>query len=229
MFERNWLTLFKKNQYKYITAKQIARDNDLEYIDDAETEKANIGNEFSNNFYAFEGKYILLYPANDGMSTCPFKWWKVIDGVPKMVIENKDSFKSIVNLNEIIMQMIELYTKYIDDNVFIASYSFAVKLEDEVQPNYTGRASLVLTKDSVRNNRVKRNELNNAKKYFLNDFLDHYIGWNFGRTIKSNPELEQALIDFNNLVIKKGLREYAGTGFEVWQSEDVMHYEFETV
>ena len=33
------------------------------------------------------------------------------------------------------------------------------------------------------------------------------------------------LLKLNNLVIEKGLREYAGSGFEVWHSEDVVHYD----
>lgn len=142
-----------------------------------------------------------------------------------MIMDNQHSFKGITNLSEIILQMVKLYAKYIDDDMFIASAGFAIRLDDEVHPEYHGKATFVLTKDSIRNNKVKPEEIIEAKKYFINDFLDHYIGWNFGVAVTSNPELEKALIDFNNLVIEKGLREYAGTGFEVWHSEDVMHYD----
>ena len=65
-------------------------------------------------------------------------------------------------------------------------------------------------------------------KDFLNDFLDHFIGWNFGVTIKSNPQLEKELLEFNSLVISKGLREAAGPGFDVWCSDDVQHYMMKT-
>lgn len=139
-------------------------------------------------------------------------------------MDNQSSFKGITNLGDIILQMVRLYAKYIDDNVFIASAGFAIKLDDEVSPDYVGRASLVLTDDAIRNNKVRPEQVTEAKKYFINDFLDHYIGWNFGVAVKSNSQLEKELLEFNNLVISKGLREDAGPGFEVWCSDDVQHY-----
>lgn len=214
-----------KVKFQRITAKQVAADNGIEYVSDAKGRKMNSEHGSVNRFYAREGKYILLYPANDGMPTCPFEWWWIFDGKPQMIMDNQHSFKGITNLSEIILQMINLYTKYIDDDMFIACAAFAIRLDEEVHPNYHGKATLVLTKDSIRNNKVKPKEIIEAKKYFINKFLDHYIGWNFGVVITSNPELEKAIIDFNNLVIEKGLREYAGKGFEVWYSKDVMHYD----
>lgn len=214
-----------KAEYQKITAKQIAADNGIEYISDAKGRKISSEHGSVNRFYAGKGKYILLHPANDGMPTCPFEWWGNFDGKPQMIMNNQHSFKGITNLSKIILQMVKLYAKYIDDDMFIASAGFAIRLDDEVHPEYHGKATFVLTKDSIRNNKVNPEEIIEAKKYFINDFLDHYIGWNFGVAVTSDPELEKALIDFNNLVIEKGLREYAGTGFEVWHSEDVMHYD----
>lgn len=214
-----------KAEYQKITAKQIATDNGIEYISDAKGRKMNSEHGSVNRFFAGKGKYILLHPANDGMPTCPFEWWGNFDGKPQMIMDNQHSFKGITNLSEIILQMVKLYAKYIDDDMFIASAGFAIRLDDEVHPEYHGKATFVLTKDSIRNNKVKPEEIIEAKKYFINDFLDHYIGWNFGVAVTSNPELEKALIDFNNLVIEKGLREYAGPGFEVWHSGDVMYYD----
>ena len=213
-------------EFQKITAKDVALQNGIEYISDAVGRKITLNSEGVNRFYAGKGKYILLHPANDGRPTCPFEWYGTFNGKPKMIMDNQSSFKGITNLSEIILQMVNLYSKYIDEDMFIASAGFAIKLEDEVTPNYHGRATFVLTKDSIRNNKVKPEQIIEAKKYFINDFLDHYIGWNFGVAVTSNPELEKALIDFNNLVIKKGFREYAGTGLEVWSSDDVMHYDF---
>lgn len=211
--------------YQKVTAKTVAKENDIGYISDARGKKISKKRKYVNSVYAGKGKYILLHPANDGMPTCPIEWYGEFNGKTEMIMDNQSSFKGITNLSEIILQMVRLYAKYIDENIFIASAGFAIELEDEVCPNYHGRAKLVLTKDSIRNNKVKPEQIIEAKKYFINDFLDHYIGWNFGVAVKSNPELEKELIEFNNLVIRKGLREYAGTGFEVWESEDVMHYE----
>lgn len=214
--------------FQKVTAKKVATENGIEYISDAMGKKMNSNGGMVNRYYAGEGKYILLHPANDGMPTCPFEWWGTFDGKPQMIMDNQSSFKGITNLSEIILQMVELYAKYIDEDMFIASAGFAIKLEDEVTPNYHGRATLVLTEDAIRNNKVKPDQTLDAKKYFVNDFLDHYIGWNFGVAVTSNPELEKALNQFNNLVIEKGLREAAGPGFEVWQSDDVKHYDLKT-
>lgn len=121
--------------------------------------------------------------------------------------------------------MLKLYEKYIDEEVFLSAVGFAVRLEDNVYPNYYGKASLVLTGDAVRNNKVTPKEVVEAKKYFINYFLDIYIGCNFGLALISNPELEKAFNDFNELVIKKGLRQYPGNRFDVVYSEYVVPYE----
>lgn len=223
-FNRNVEQNRYDTKYQKITAEQVAAINGIEYIFDPKGMEMDSKHGTANRFYAGKGKYILLHPANDGMPTCPFEWYGDFDGKPQMILNNQHSFKEISNLSDIILQMVKLYTKYIDHNMFIASAGFAIRLDDEVHPNYHGKASFVLTNDSIRNDKVARREIIEAKKYFINDFLDHYIGWNFGVAITSNPELEKALLDFNNLVIEKGLREYAGTGYNVWQSEDVMHY-----
>ena len=215
--------LHTKSPFQKITAKQIAAENNILYIPNARGKRLKGKNH--NKFYAKKGMYLLLHPSNDGLPRWPIEWYANINGKPEMLMDNQHAFNCITNLNDIILQMIKLYTKYINDDVFIASKGFAIKLEDKIHPNYIGKASLVLTKDSIRNNKVKVHENIEAKKYFFNDFLDHYIGWNFGVVIKNNPELEQAIISFNELVISKGLRKYAGTGFDVICSKDVEHYE----
>lgn len=210
--------------FRKITAKQIAADNGILYISNAIGRKLYSSHGKVNRFRARKGKYILLYPPNDPMRTYPFEWWGKFKGTQRIILHNQHSFNCISNLSEIIMQIIDLYTKYIDENVLISPYDFAIKLEDNIHPHYHGKASLVLTKNSIHNSHTPPEELIESKKYFINDFLDHYIGWNFGVVIKNNPELEKALIDFNNLVIEKGLREYLDIGVSVWQSRDVVCY-----
>lgn len=218
----------KVTDFQKITAKDIAAENGIAYISNAIGRKIFSNEPRVNQVYAVHGKYILLYPANDGMPTCPIEWFGRFNIKTKMILDNQSSFKCITNLSDILLQMVRLYEKYIDEDIFIASYGFAIRLDDEVCPNYTGKASLVLTDNAIRNNKVKPEEVIEAKKYFLNDFLDHYIGWNLGVAVKSDPQLEQKLLEFNNLVIYKGLREDAGTGFDVWCSNDVQHYKMKT-
>ncbi len=215
--------------FQKITAKNVADENGIEYISNATGKKLNLGEKYVNQFYAVKGKYILLHPANDGMPTCPFQWFGKFDGKYMIIMDNTSSFKCITNLSDIILQMVRLYAKYIDDDMFIASAGFAIRLDDEVHPNYTGKASFVLTDDAIRNKKVKPEQVIKAKKYFINDFLDHYIGWNFGVAVKSNPQLEKELLEFNSLVISKGLREDAGPGIRVWSSDDVQPYILKTV
>lgn len=213
-----------KTGFQRITAKEVAKENGIDYISKANSKKIRVENRYANQFFVEKGCYILLYPANDGMPTCPFEWYRRFDGKSKMIMDNQSSFKCITNLSDILLQMVRLYAKYIDDDMFIAAYGFAVKLDDKVVPNYVGKASLVLTNDAIRNNKVKTDQVDEAKRYLVNDFIDHYIGWNFGVAVKSNPQLEKELLDFNDLVISKGLRKDAGPGLEVWSTEDVQHY-----
>jgi len=214
-----------QSNYRTITAKKVAAKNGINYITDARGRKITSKGQMLNKIYVGKKKYILLTPPNDGMPTCPIEWYGKFKVKTKKIMDNQSAFKNITNLNEIILEMISLYEKYIDEDMFIASAGFAIKLEDKVCPNYCGRASFVLTKDAIRNNKVKPTEILEAKKYFINDFLDHFIGWNFGVVITNNPELEEKLKEFNELVIKKGLRKYAGSGFNVWTSNDVQYYE----
>ena len=143
----------------------------------------------------------------------------------KEVINNQTAFKNITNLNEILFKMISLYERCLDDDIVIDSMSFALKLTDNVCPNYKGRAELVMTEDAICTNLIEDGNVEEAKICYINVFLDHFIGWNFGKVIKDSPRLEKKLIEFNNRVIEKGWRFDAGPGFRVWCSEDVVHYD----
>ena len=63
----------------------------------------------------------------------------------------------------------------------------------------------------------------------MNEFLDHFMGWNFGVSINRNEELRLALEKFNYKVIDRGMRLYSGPGLDVYGTEDfpvngVQHY-----
>lgn len=219
MFENIFSRHKHDAEYQHITAEMIAHENGLDYI-----RKVDVWTRGdANGFYAKNGMYILLHPANDGEFTEPFSWYA---GNGDFIIDNQHSFKNITNLSDILLQMINLYTKYIDEDVFIESLGFAVKLDDKVFPNYKGKASLALTKSSICNSKIKPEERIEAKKRFINDFLDYFIGLNFGVVIKEHPDLEAELIKFNELVISKGLREHIRHDYdENYESEDVVPYE----
>ncbi len=204
-----------------ITAEKIALDNDIEYVESAIGGIISSSQQVAICTYAHDDKFILLCPANDVIPTYPIEWYTSNN---EKIMDNQASFDNITNLNEIILAMIRLYTKYIDDDVFISPAGFAIKLQEEVSSNYRGTASFVLTKDAIRN-KEKFERSYKVKKNILNNFLDHFIGWNFGVVISNNAWLEQELLEFNNLVISKGLREYAGNGLDVFQTEKVKSYD----
>jgi hypothetical protein len=232
----------------YLTAKQVAENNILECVsygclikkvdwdglfqvtpelyppkEQFEIKKKSNG---TNQFYLFGGRYLLFHPANDGNPTCPFEWYmEDKDGRVKQVMSNQFAFKNIINLEEVLYKMISLYERSIDQDIVLDSMAFALKLEDDVYPGYQGRAKLVLTDDAVCTNNIKAGKMKDAKIYFINQFLDHFLGWNFGVVIGANPRLQGKLKEFNQLVIQKGMREDAGPGFRVWCSEDVVHYD----
>ena len=134
-----------KTGFQRITAKEVAKENGLDYIPKVTSRKIRVKDRYANQFYARMGCYILFYPANDGMPTCPFEWYGKFDGSIEMIMDNHSSFKGITNLSDILLQMVRLYAKYIDENVFIGSFGFAIKLDEEVRPDYVGRATLVMT------------------------------------------------------------------------------------
>ena len=72
----------------------------------------------------------------------------------------------------------------------------------------------------------KPEELSASKtvaRKFINKFLDHFIGWNFGVSVNRNEKLKAELESLNEKVINMGLREYAGTGYEVYGIETEEH------
>ena len=211
-----------ETDFQKVTAKVIATENGMDYIPILMLKKYNSSKQHTNQFYAENGCYILLHPANDGMPTCPFEWYEELNG--KIIMDNQSSFKNITNIGDILLQIVRLYAKYIDEDVFIDSFGFAIRLDEEVKPNYVGRATLVMTDFTIQNKWVKPNRVMEAKKYCINEFLDHFIGWNFGVAVKNKPQLEKELLKFNSIVISKGLRKDAGPGLEVWYSDDVRHY-----
>ena len=133
--ERRVITETFNADFQKITAKKVATENGIEYISKATGKKLHSNEKYVNQVYAVKGNYILLHPANDGMPTCPIEWYGKFDGENKMIMDNQSSFKCITNLSDIILQMVRLYAKYIDDDMFIASAGFAIRLDDEVCPD----------------------------------------------------------------------------------------------
>ena len=168
--------------------------------------KAYINDE--NAFFSYSG-LVYFYPPNDGAPTKPIYHYVNHD----LVLRNSYAFQEIENLDDILLKMVEIVDKAFDEKIAINPYGFMLHLDGELTKDYKGKASLVMTNNSFSKNDSKR------RKYFINRFLDHFIGWNFGVSVNRNEELKEALLKLNDKVIKKGLREDAGPGFNVYGIE----------
>ena len=160
--------------------------------------KAYINDE--NAFFSYSG-LVYFYPPNDGAPTRPIYHYVDHD----LVLRNSYAFQEIENLDEILLKMVEIVDKAFDEKIAIN--------HGELTKDYKGKASLVMTNNSFSKNDSKH------RKYFINRFLDCFIGWNFGVSVNRNEELKEALLKLNDKVIKKGLREDAGPGFNVYGIE----------
>ncbi len=204
------MKLFKRR----VTAKSIAKEFGLEYLPDfCLKDLNNTDGGHLSKFLMYEKRYLLIHPPNDGRPFYVFEWYtKTTDGVLIKVIDNQTAFSSITNLNEIIKQIADIYLRYLDEDICIYSYNFVLKLEGDICKNYKGKASLAIPKFCVK----KGADL----KAGLNKFLDHFIGWNFGKVVQQDLSLQRELESLNQLAIKKGKREYAGTGFGTFTKDE---------
>lgn len=199
-----------------ITAKTVARDFGLEYLPDFSLNELNKGKgEYKSKFLLYQQKYLLIHPPNDGRPFVVFEWYaKSPKGGVIKIIDNETAFSSITNLNEILKQIVDIYSNYLEEDSYICSYNFVLKLEEEVKQNYKGRASLAIPKFCVKKGL--------DFKTGLNQFLDHFIGWNFGKVIQQDNSLKIELESLNKLAISKGIREYAGIGFGAFTKDETL-------
>ena len=216
-------TFFNHNELKQV--KSIADSLNLKFnLHDLKRLKREHVNAFeiSNNL-------IYFYPLNDGMPTCSFEFYK--DG--ELVISNGKEYSQISNLDEILLQMVRIFNQSLDNRIVLDPYYFMLELTDEPCKDYQGNVSLVITEKAIRNQKLNDQNFDEATKYFINHFLDHFIGWNFGLSVNRNEDLKRELEELNEKVIDMGIREWAGRGLEVYGIEDevydgLQHYKLPT-
>ena len=170
----------------------------------------------STNAFEMSNNLVYFYPLNDGYPTCGFEFYQ--NG--KLIIDNYEEYSQISNLDDIILQMVRIFNQSLDKGIILDSYYFMLELTDEVCKNYSGNANLIITEKAIRNQKLNNENFGEAQKYFINHFLDHFIGWNFGLSVNRNETLKKELEELNEKVIDMGIREYAGKGFEVYGAED---------
>ena len=200
----------ENNRRKINKDEKIASALGVDYFSNYALPKAYVNTD--NSFFAYGG-LIYFYPPNDGLATLPFSFYRDRD----LIFRNSKAYSEIENLDEILLQMVKIYDKAIDKKIPINPYSFMLKLDDDLDQDYKGKATLVMTNRTIPNNGHYN------YKYFLNRFLDHFIGWNFGLSVNRNEELKEELLKLNNKAIKKGIRKDAGPGYGVYGLESEVY------
>ena len=173
----------------------------------------------SGNAYEISNNLVYLYPLNDGMPTCNFKFYQ--NG--ELVLDNVKQYSQISNLDDIILQMVRAFSQALDNRIVLDPYCFMLELTDEVCKDYHGNANLVITERAIINQKLTEENFDKAKKSLINHFLDHFIGWNFGVSVNRNETLKRELEELNEKVIDMGIREYAGSGFGVYGVENEVY------
>lgn len=181
------------------------------------------------NAFEISNNLVYFYPLNDGMPRCGFEFYKN----DKLIIDNDKEYSQISNLDEILLQMVRIFNQSLDNRIVLDPYYFMLELTDEICENYHGSANLVITEKAIRNQKLNEENFDEATKYFINHFLDHFVGWNFGVSVNRNDVLKRELEELNEKVIDMGIREWAGPGFELYGVEDevydgLQHYKLPT-
>lgn len=192
----------------------------------AEFKLPSINKSYTNAFEMTDNR-VFFYPPNDGMPRCAFEYYHD----KSFVLDNCDAFIQISNLDEILLQMTKIISLSLDEYIIINPYSFMLELTGNINRVYHGPANLVITNKTIKNSLIHEDHFDDARKFFINIFLDHFIGWNFGVSVNRNKKLKEELEKLNDKVIELGIREDAGPGFEVYGTVDkvnhgLQHYNF---
>ena len=184
-----------------LTAKMIAEQSKIPYIPVILQKKAN--NKGAEGVEIYKRKYLHFYPLYDGISEMEISWY-----LNREKIISNDKFCNIANLSENLLKLINIYIKYIDQDVAIDSFRLGLSLDDEILPDYRGKATICLTEDSVLTKKVGNFERDflRTKSQCLNDFLDIFLAVNFVKVLQQDEEIAVASQILNNLVTEKGLK-----------------------
>ncbi len=191
-------------RYKSITASDVANQFEMEYIQKIPDLMHSIGVKGEMYFQIEQRRFLEFLPLNTVQSYQQIIWqdnfMKYDEYSPyENVITNANSFKEIENICSILLQMVKIYQHVLEEDLFISCYDFALKLEKDARPDYKGKAELVLLEKTVLNNKVSLKERQEVRKKCMSEFINCFMGYNFGNIIRSNDELKE---EFNKLYLK---------------------------
>ena len=192
---------------------------------------------FHNAVYLIQGNMLDFHPSNDGMPTYSIYWYETKRN--KKVIDNRTNFSEITNLEDVLVTTTKVMEATMDSAVVINPYgNFLLQLIDEPLSSYRGRAKLALIdndppkkRENGKLRKIKNSEtIEEAQSDLANEYLDHFIGWNFGHVVRRNKPLRDLLTSLNIRLIETGRRKHAGSGLEVGEPytapEESWSYEF---
>lgn len=223
---KNILSLInKEKKVRARSLRDVANLLGVQIYDESNFERLSDGGLNASNRFLVRDDAIFFYPPNDGMSTCPFEFYK--NG--ERIITNQRAFEEISNLDYVILEMVRVFDKALDNGIVLDPYAFILRLDNTSDNNKFTAKALSITESTVWNHKLTSENFDIAASHFINKFLDHFIGWNFGVSVNRNDELMDELGKLNEKVIDMGMREFAGRGCEVFGSDDevyqgVQHY-----
>ena len=191
-----------------LSSEDMAKEIGLPYRDKITVQRKDDLSSERLDGLVMEGSYLHLWPINNWYSFFPEIWYQKKLGIffkkvtsLKKVTSNVTAFSEIRNLAQILMQMIDIYDQYLDKPVVLNPRGFGIKLQRDKKIMGT----LIITKDVVLEGKGYTHK--NYANFHVNLFLDVFVGMNFGKCVNENQELQKKLLDFNEKVILKGLRE----------------------
>lgn len=86
-----------------------------------------------NALHLAVNRCIILHPPVDGMPTCPIEFYRRAKGGRYIkVMDNIQAFKEISNISEILLQIANLYERFIDEPIFLDPNCFTITLIDPI-------------------------------------------------------------------------------------------------
>lgn len=190
-----------------------------------------------DNFVLYKNRYLPFRPRINGETLTHCAYSIKTDAGHKEILNNQLAFNQIKNIDEILIKMTRIMNASIDaPTVIVPEIGFALKLTDELKPNYNGAARLVAIDDIDPEQVFKDPEqLERFKISCENSFLDKFIGLNYGANVRRNRALRRELHRYEDKLIKKGRRQKSDTtsAFQsqknkhIWEIRGVLeHYDF---
>lgn len=126
-------------------------------------------------------------------------------------ISTERSTTTLTNLEEVLVKLIKLYGKALEEEVVLNPYHIILQVNNN-------KADIVVTEESIKVPTHTYSYVNEFRMY-INLFLDFFMGFGFGKEIMSSKELREELERLNSRVIDKAFREYRGPKLNIYGND----------